>query len=111
MKRVETKDIFPLLTMFLFAHLNCLVEGGKNYILSPLVQSLNILILVSEVNIRAEMNEFDIFSLLMMFLFALIGVKKNLYSFPLSQIYSHSGVAGGKNMNSVLTSVSDPDPH
>ena len=71
MKRVGAKDIFSLLTMFLFAHLNCLVEEGHNYILSPLVQSLNILILVREVNIRAQMNQFDIFSPLIMFLFAL----------------------------------------
>ena len=71
MKKVGAKDIFSLLTMFLFAHLNCLVEGGKNYIFPHLVQSLNILILVGEVNKRAEMNQFDIFSPLIMFLFAL----------------------------------------
>ena len=71
MKRVGAKDMFSLSTMFQFAHLNCFVEGGKNYILTPFVQSLTNLVLVGKVNIRAEMNQFDICSPLIMFLYAL----------------------------------------
>ena len=70
MKRVGTKDIFSLLTMFLFSHLNCLAKGGKTYIPSPFFQSLNML-LVGWVNIRSEIKQFDIFSPLIIFLLAL----------------------------------------
>jgi len=35
MKRVGTRDIFSLFTVFLIAHLNCLGEGGKIIFFPP----------------------------------------------------------------------------
>jgi len=90
MKKVGTKDIFSLLTIFLFAHLNCLLEGGKNCILSPLVQSFNILILVEGVNIRPEINQFDIFSPLIMFLFAPPNILLDCGKTYILSLYSES---------------------